>query len=136
MTAIKANLVALGLFIVFDFVWLGFVMKDFNMRQLADIGRIENGIFQMNYGAAAITYVLMSLAVSVFVLPRLSAKNSALKAFGFGSLLGLMIYGVFDMTNLAILKHYPLDFIAPDIAWGGIVFGLVSVLTHKITFVR
>jgi uncharacterized membrane protein len=51
LVKLRQFFVALVLFAVFDFFWLGFVMKDFNMRQLAEIGRIENGIFQMYYPA-------------------------------------------------------------------------------------
>ena len=45
MIKIKQYVLALILFGVFDFIWLGYVVKDFNMRQLAEIGRIENGVF-------------------------------------------------------------------------------------------
>ncbi|MBK8201677.1 MAG: DUF2177 family protein [Bdellovibrionales bacterium] len=131
LVKLRQFFVALVLFAVFDFFWLGFVMKDFNMRQLAEIGRIENGIFQMYYPAALATYLLMALAVPLYVLPKLTRQDSLLKVFSSGAILGLIIYGVFDMTNLSILKDYPLAFVAPDIAWGAFIFGLVSVLTLK-----
>ena len=131
MANIKSFLIAFFLFIVFDYLWLGIVMKDFNMRQLAEIGRIENGVFSMHYPAALATYVLMALAVPLFVLPKLSKSDSVFKFFLTGALMGLIIYGVFDMTNLAILKNYPLAFIAPDMAWGAFVFGIVTVITSK-----
>lgn len=129
----KQFLVAFASFIIFDFIWLGFVMKDFNMRQLAEVGRIENGVLQMHVVPAAITYVLMAFAVSFYVLPRLSDKKSHLIAFLNGAPLGLVIYGVFDMTNLAILKNYPPAFVLPDIAWGTFVFGLVSAITAAVS---
>lgn len=131
MSKLKQFLLAFILFIVFDFIWLGFVMKDFNMRQLAEIGRIENGVFQMQLAPALITYILMALALPLYVLPRLARQSSHLNAFLAGAPLGLIIYGVFDTTNLAILKNYPLAFVVPDIAWGTVVFGLVTVITAK-----
>lgn len=134
MEKLKQFLLALILFIIFDFVWLGIVMKSFNMGQLAEIGRVENGVFQMNYGAAAVTYILMALALPFYILPQLKKQDSALKVFSCGALMGFIIYGVFDMTNLAILKNYPLAFVAPDMAWGAFVFGLVTLITAKFTF--
>lgn len=131
MLKLRQFFVALVLFAAFDFFWLGIVMKDFNMRQLSEIGRIENGIFQMYYPAASATYFLMALAVPLYVLPNSTRRDSLLRVFFSGAILGLIIYGVFDMTNLAILKDYPLAFIVPDIAWGTFVFGLVSLLTLK-----
>ena len=47
--------------------------------------------------------------------------------------MGLLVYGVFDMTNMAILKNYPIPFLLADMAWGTVVFGIVSVLTWKVT---
>ncbi len=132
MKMTKSFFTALVLFIIFDFLWLGFVMKDFNMAQLAEIGRIEEGVFQMNYSAAAFTYLLMAMAVSLYVLPQLKKDDSLIKVFFRGATLGLIIYGVFDLTNLAILKNYPVNFIAPDMAWGAFVFGLVTTITSKV----
>lgn len=132
MIKLKQFLSALGLFIVFDYVWLGIIMKNFNMQQLAEIGRIENGVFQLHYGAAAATYVLMALAIPFFVLPQIDRQTRLYKTFLIGALMGLIIYGVFDLTNLAILKNYPLNFIAPDMAWGAFVYGAVALITSKV----
>lgn len=132
MANIKSFFTAFALFIVFDFIWLGYVMKDYNMNQLAEIGRIENGVFSLHYPAAIATYFLMALAIPLFVLPKLTGNNSVSRSFFIGALMGLIIYGVFDLTNLAILKNYPLAFIAPDMAWGAFVYGLVTIITSKV----
>ena len=134
MQRIKLFLVVLVLFVVLDFLWLGFVVKDFNLLQLAQIGRIENGDFQLNYSAAAIAYILMALAVQFYVLPQVKMHDRLAKVFLIGALLGLIVYGVFDMTNLAILRNYPIEFVVADMAWGTVVFGLVSVITFKVAY--
>ncbi|MBY0470906.1 DUF2177 family protein [bacterium] len=131
-TQLKQFLLAALSFIVLDFLWLGFVVKKFNLRQLSEIGRIENGDFKILYTPALIVYVLMGLAVTMFVLPRLEAGNSVLKDFWVGAALGLMVYGVYDMTNLAILKNYPVQFALADMAWGTFVFGAVTVVVKKL----
>lgn len=132
---LKSFFVALIAFTVLDFAWLGFVVKDFNMRQLADIGRIENGEFKMLYIPAGLTYVLMAIAVSFFILPRIEASTPYWQTFLCGALMGLIVYGVFDMTNLAILKNYPLPFVFADIAWGCFVFGAVTLIARSIVSV-
>lgn len=124
--------VALISFLILDFVWLGFIVKDFNLRQLANIGRIENGQFDLAYFPAFLIYVLMALAVVIFVLPKVAGEASVVWPFLWGALLGLIVYGVYDLTNLAILKNYPLHFALLDIAWGTVVFGVVTVITVKI----
>jgi uncharacterized membrane protein len=132
---LKSFFVALIAFTVLDFAWLGFVVKDFNMRQLADIGRIESGEFKILYIPAGLTYLLMAIAVSFFVLPRIDATATWWQTFLLGALMGLIVYGVFDLTNLAILKNYPLPFVFADIAWGCFIFGAVTLIASSIASV-
>ncbi len=129
MAYLKPGLIAFFLFMIFDFLWLGYVMKDFNLRQLAEIGRIENGDFKIQYAAAAGAYLFMALAIAFFVMPQIAAEDSIGSIFLRGALMGLILFGVYDMTNLAILKSYPLAFVAADMAWGTFVYGLVTVIT-------
>lgn len=42
------------------------------------------------------------------------------------TLLGVVIYGVFDMTNMAIFKNYSWKVAITDTIWGGILFYIVS----------
>ncbi len=126
---IKQVLVAIIAFAALDFLWLGFVMKDFNLRQLSSIGRIENGKFDPLFLPASLTYILMALAVVFFVLPR--TQDTWINTLLWGSLMGFVVFGIFDLTNLAVLRGYPLPFALADIAWGTFVFGVVSVLTRK-----
>jgi uncharacterized membrane protein len=46
-------------------------------------------------------------------------------------LLGLVIYGVFDFTNLAIFDNYSLKLGLIDILWGGLLFGISSYVATK-----
>ena len=126
----KTYFLSLIAFIILDALWLGFVVRDFNLRQLSEIARIENGSFEMYFPAAAGAYLLMALGMSAFVAPRTKGLSS-LAAFAWGALMGLVVYGIFDLTNLAILKNYPVIFVAADMAWGTFVFGLVALLTKE-----
>jgi uncharacterized membrane protein len=96
----KAFLAAFVSFLLLDILWLGFVMKEFNKRHLAEIGRIEGGEFRILYLPALGVYLLMALAVAVFVLPRIQ-DASWWAPLVWGGLMGLIVYGVFDLTNLA-----------------------------------
>jgi uncharacterized membrane protein len=129
---IKSFFISFFSFLALDFLWLGFVMKKFNLEQLAELGRIQNGNFQIQYGAASVVYILLPSAVTFFVLPKLNADSNLMTTFLWGAFMGLIIYGVYDMTNLSVLKNYPLAFSVADLAWGTFVFGLVSALTWKI----
>lgn len=127
---IKTFLISFFGFLILDLVWLGFVVRDFNARHLSEIGRIENGKFEILYAPALAVYLLMALALTVFVIPRLGPETPWWQSFLLSAVMGLIVYGVYDFTNLAILKGYPLPFVAADVAWGFMVFGIVGTLTN------
>ena len=114
-------------FVLLDFVWLGFVVKNFTLRQLAELGRIADGKFQVLYAPAFVTYFLMALAVVVYVVPQVR-ESSLINAYLFGALLGLIVFGVYEMTNMAVLKNYPLPFALVDMVWGTFAFGSVTLI--------
>jgi uncharacterized membrane protein len=41
---------------------------------------------------------------------------------------GLAIYAVFDGTNLALFKKYPIDLAIADTIWGGILFSITFIV--------
>ena len=46
--------------------------------------------------------------------------------------MGFVVYGIFDMTNMAILKNYPLLFAAVDMSWGTFAFIVVSAILKRV----
>ena len=48
-------------------------------------------------------------------------------------ILGWVIYGTFDFTTGAIFKDYDLNTMLMDTVWGGILFGLVTFTSLKIS---
>jgi uncharacterized membrane protein len=118
-------------FLVLDLVWLGYVMKSFNAQQLQHIGRIVDGQFDIWLPPAVIVYILMAFLVAAFLIPSTSGM-SALGTMGWGCLMGLCVYGVFDMTNAAILKDYPMKFAVVDMAWGTFAFGAVGWIVRRV----
>lgn len=126
---LKPFVVVLLLFLILDFLWFRFVVRDFNLKELSEIGRIKDGKFDLLMVPAIATYILMTLSIVLFVIPRISDNDSWLIAFASGSAMGLIVYGIFDLTNLAIMKNYPIRFLIVDMIWGTVSFGIVSVLS-------
>ena len=76
---------------------------------------------------AILVYVLMPFAVTYFViLQSKSIKDAGLK----GALLGLTIFGVYDLTNLATLDGWTIEMAIRDILWGIIMFTITSVVGY------
>ncbi len=129
MTFIKAFSISLIAFVILDFIWFR-IVKNFNLRELAEIGRMNDGQFDVLIIPALVTYVLMALAVAIFIAPHFTEFDPWWRTFLVGAVMGLIIYGIFDLTNLAILKNYPIKFMIVDMSWGTFVFGLVSCLSR------
>ncbi|MES2962775.1 MAG: DUF2177 family protein [Bdellovibrionota bacterium] len=126
----KVFLVVLSSLAIFDFVWLGFVTHKTYVSQLEPILRLKDGRIDVVYWAGALVYVLLALGVAMFVIPKLTVADSLATAFFYGGVLGLIVYGVYDFTNVAILKDWSLLITAIDIAWGVVSVGTATALGH------
>ena len=73
----------------------------------------------------------MALAISFFVAPKIESMDSWLQVAGVGAIMGIVVYGIYDFTNLAILKKYPLAFAVADMAWGTFAFTVVTLIVKK-----
>lgn len=128
---LKQFFTALALTAVVDFVWIGVIANRFYLNQFGEMARTQDGKFQIVYWAAVGVYLLLALAVAALVLPL--AQGRVLAAFGYGAIAGLCIYGVYDLTNHATLRHWPLVLVATDMAWGTFLCGLISAATAWIS---
>lgn len=103
-----AALLAFG---ILDGLWLGFIARDFYRTQMSAVIAAD-----FNVVPAAIFYFLYPLGVLFVALtPSASDWREALIR---SALLGLVAYGVYDLTNMATLKAWPLKLALTDIAWG------------------
>lgn len=116
--------VALAAFVVLDAVWLGLVMRRFYRTQLSPIARMSGGALAPIWPVAALVYVLLAIGVVAFALPR--AAGLASGGAMWGALLGVVIYGVYNLTNYSTLARWPSAMTIVDIAWGGVVCAAVA----------
>ena len=107
-------LVALVSFGVLDGLWLGLLMGGFYRSQLSLIARMSGHKLAPLWTPALLVYVLLAFGIVAFVLPRTPSGSPTLR----GALFGLVVYGVYDLTNLSTLKGWPIVLTAIDIAWG------------------
>ena len=110
------NLIAYGILIAtfpaLDIAWFAGLAHGFYQ---AEIGRLLNPALQL--APAAAFYALYAAGVLTFVLSpraRLGWRATALAAAFFG----LVAYGTFDLTCLALMRGFTLAAGVVDIAWG------------------
>jgi uncharacterized membrane protein len=128
MQALKVFAIILPVFLVLDLVWLGVVMRSFYSAELGDLARREGTSLAPRWEAAILVYLLIPAGLVFFVGPLLDNNASLWKAFGWGAMYALVVYGVYDLTNLAVLERWSVRMTAADIAWGAALCGTVSVV--------
>lgn len=110
-----------------DFIWLGFVAKKFNNEQLAGLARMSEGQVTPLKLPAVLVYFVMALALTVYAAPKVD-EGTIFDSLGGGALLGFILYAVYDLTNSAVLKDYPLPFALADMAWGTVLFAISNAV--------
>lgn len=99
-----------------DVLWLGVIAKDLYRRHLGHLMSADT-----RWSAAALFYLVYAAGLLYFVVGPALAERSLRKALGNGALMGLFVYTVYDLTNLAVLRGWTAAISAVDIAWGGLM---------------
>lgn len=124
---LKLFAVALPLFLALDMTWLAFIARGYYHSQIGTLLKDD-----VNFVAAGIFYVIYICGLVTFVLLPAIEKKSWHSALLFGAFFGFVAYCTYDLTNLAVMKNWPLPVTIVDIAWGTILAGLVSLATYWI----
>lgn len=126
-TVFKLYLVALGLFLLIDFIWLGLIARNFYQKHLGHLLSPKP-----YWPAAIIFYLLFPLGVTYFVLmPRLDGASLEQVILA-GLFFGAITYSTYDLSNLATLQNWPVIVTIVDIIWGSSLSASVASLTYFI----
>lgn len=129
--ALKLFCIAFPILILIDVLWLGVIATSIYQSQIGRLMRTADGQAEINIPAGLIVWALIVLGAIFFVLPH--AKNQQyFGQFGWGALFGLVVYGVYDFTNLSILAGWPLSISLIDLAWGVFLNGTLSVILVRL----
>ena len=112
------------LFLVIDMVWLLWLGRSFYVAEIGPLLREAP-----NLGAAGAFYVLYITGLMVMVIWPAHQAQSVTQALIYGAVLGLMAYGTYDLTNLAVTKGFTAKIAIIDMVWGTFLTGTVSALT-------
>ena len=85
-----------------------------------------------NFIYPILAYICIILGVYFFVFPKISDKNWVIDCILWGFLWGILVYGVFDFTNLSIFSKYDISTAFIDIFWGGIMISFSTFITYFI----
>jgi uncharacterized membrane protein len=122
---ILAYLITVPVVAIVDFLWIGIVMKNFYQDR---IGHLFASSFSIP--AAVVLYFLMILGIMYFAAyPAYLARSLSSAALS-GAALGFFGYGLYDLTNMATLKNWPLSMTLVDMAWGTVLCSLGSIVAY------
>ena len=106
--------------LILDLLWLGVVAKNFYSKELGE--QLKS---PPNWTGAILVYILLVVGIYLFVFGSTFA-TSRISIVLLGALLGLIIYGVYEFTNLALVTGWPLKVVIVDIIWGIFLSGFAS----------
>lgn len=114
----KAIIYASICMLLLDIIYLSLSKNFFNNL----VNSIQGSNIKIKPIGIVFVYLLLIFVYNYFIIER---NGSVLDAF----LLGLSIYGVYDLTNYSIFNKWNIQAVIMDTLWGGILFSLTRYLT-------
>ena len=124
---LKLYFLTVPIFFLIDLIWLGVVAKGFYQKNLKYILSPN-----VNWTAAIIFYLIYIVGILIFAVVPAVTKDSLRHAAVWGALFGFFTYATYDLTNLALLKDWPIIIVIVDILWGVILCSTVATLSFYI----
>jgi uncharacterized membrane protein len=114
-----------GIVILVDIPWL-YARLDFHKAFFANV---QASPLTVRYIPAAIVYLLFAYALlHIAIVPAKSTKDAAMK----GAVVGAVLYGFYDATNLATLNGWTWSMALTDTAWGAAAGAIAASLLYHI----
>ena len=126
---IQESIIVAILLGVFDYLWLNVF---FVHRWSTMVHHIQSTPMELNTRYIIPAYILMTLSLVVFVLPRITKTHWLRDSILYGGFMGMVVYGIFDLTNLIVFKKYSTSVAFLDIAWGTFLFAITTLLSKNV----
>lgn len=121
----RAYLAAVFGMAALDLLWLGVVAKGLYRRDLGHLMAPE-----VRWWAAVLFYLVYAGGILHFAVRPALAEASLRKAALGGAALGLLVYAVYDLTNLALLRGWTVRISILDVGWGAAATAAVAAAAY------
>lgn len=108
--------------LILDFTWLSISHKMYKEMVLR-IQRYPS--FEVNKIYTICAYIVMCAVIAFVMVPNIYNTKSI---FTNGTMIGFAIYGIFNLTNLAIFKDYSVRVAIIDTLWGTTLFSIIAAI--------
>ncbi len=111
--------------VVIDLIWLLGIAKNLYRDDMGSLMANEPKLL-----AGLAFYLLYALGASIFVILPAISKQSWMHALQYGALFGFFCYMTYDLTNLAVIRDFPMRLAFVDIAWGSAVTAISAAIAY------
>jgi uncharacterized membrane protein len=125
---IKLLISSLPTFLAIDSIWIYFVASPWMKKAVPHLMSSSPNLL------AALGFYIIYLGVLIYLilLPALAQKSAypdlTLRSF----LFGLAAYATYDLTNLAVMRGFPVSMALADMIWGGCVTTITTLIIYKL----
>ena len=124
-----AWLAAFVAMIVLDGIWLGLVAKGMYQREMGSL--MADPVRVVPIVAFYLLFPIALVYLALFNPP--SGWGEAILR---GAVLGLAAYGAYDLTNLAVVRNWPVQLSLIDWAWGAVICAAAAGAGYAATWAR
>ena len=118
-------LISAIVFVTLDYFYLNLIKNYFEKQ----VQLVQGSPLELNYLGAIICYIFLIFGINYFII---KPKRSIQDAF----LLGLVIYGVFETTNVALFSNWSWFTVLIDSLWGGTLFALTTYIVNILRVIK
>ncbi len=111
---IVATVIASIIFLIIDVIWLSFATKSFYRPLIGNLLSEKPVMW-----AAALFYLIYVIGMAIVVIQPCIDSGSIFKTIYTGFIFGLVAYGTYNLTNMAVLKGWSPTVTFVDMFWGG-----------------
>lgn len=125
---IKTFIKALFIMGVLDFLWIGLLSGNLYPQAIKNI---QHSPLSIKLIPAVLAYLLMAFSLSMLINENVVIKGNLYSSLKWGAFLGIIVYGIFNSTNCAILNNWSYKVGITDTLWGTFLFTLTMVIINK-----
>ena len=124
------NYIAPFILFALDTLWLQIFMKHKYNDMITEIQKEK---MEVKLLPAMLAYIIMIIGLIMFVIPNVKEENNLMDSLKYGFMFGFISYGIYNFTNLSIVKKWHTSTAIIDTLWGGILYFLTAYLTNSFT---
>lgn len=116
------SIMSIVLILVLDLAWF----SSHNSAYRKMIEGVQSAPFTLNKWGALTAYAVMFVSLYFIIFPMITCDhttdNKLYLSLKYAAIHGFVVYGIFNATNYAIFKKYPIHIALLDTLWGTFVY--------------